>query len=498
MKKIVIIGGGVAGLSAGVFAVKAGFEVEIYEKNMIVGGQCMGWNRSGHHIDNCIHWLTGTKKNTELRRLWEETGALTDDTEFVKNDRFYTSYIGKQSVTLWKDLERTREELLAVSPEDTDEINKFICHVKYASCCQMPVSKPMDCMNPVDYIRLGKLMADLPKVLKKYGKISIDEFADTFKNPLIKTLFKDYMPGEYQASSLIISYATIVSGNGDIPVGGSLAMAQRMKEKFEMYGGTIYHGCEVRKINIVNGRAAGVELVDGRKVSAEYVIGATDTMELFAKLLDNKYWNDIWKSVYEKNENYPLFSGFQVAFSAKTDVLKGIENLFFDCTPFDVNGKKISRISLKSYDYEKGFAPKGKFVLQSNVIQYEEDFFIWKDYAADEYNAKKLEIAEIIKERITKRFPECKNELELLDSWTPVTYERYCNSYHGAYMSFITKPKEKSFSVKGTIETLPNVFIASQWLQSPGGLPVAAASGKFAVQRIMKKEKVSLKKLDKI
>jgi phytoene dehydrogenase-like protein len=55
MEKIIIVGGGIAGLAAGVYALKAGFEAEIYEKNPVPGGECMGWNRKGYHIDNCIH-----------------------------------------------------------------------------------------------------------------------------------------------------------------------------------------------------------------------------------------------------------------------------------------------------------------------------------------------------------------------------------------------------------------------------------------------------------
>lgn len=37
-----------------------------------------------------------------------------------------------------------------------------------------------------------------------------------------------------------------------------------------------------------------------------------------------------------------------------------------------------------------------------------------------------------------------------------------------------------------------NLFIAGQWIMSPGGLPVAVVSGKFAVQRIMKKQRRSI------
>ena len=43
----------------------------------------MGWSRKGCHIDNCIHWLTGTKKETALRRVWETVGALEEHTEFA-------------------------------------------------------------------------------------------------------------------------------------------------------------------------------------------------------------------------------------------------------------------------------------------------------------------------------------------------------------------------------------------------------------------------------
>nr|MCR4739496.1 NAD(P)-binding protein [Lachnospiraceae bacterium] len=32
-EKVIIVGGGIAGLSAGIYALKAGFDAEIFEKN---------------------------------------------------------------------------------------------------------------------------------------------------------------------------------------------------------------------------------------------------------------------------------------------------------------------------------------------------------------------------------------------------------------------------------------------------------------------------------
>ena len=88
MKKLIIIGGGIAGLSAGIYARMAGFDTIIYEKNGVAGGNCSGWSRNGYYIDNCIHWMTGTKDGTFQNTIWKEVGALSDSTKLIKSASF--------------------------------------------------------------------------------------------------------------------------------------------------------------------------------------------------------------------------------------------------------------------------------------------------------------------------------------------------------------------------------------------------------------------------
>ena len=135
--KIVIVGAGVSGLSAGIFALKAGYEVEIYEKNNVAGGCCSSWKRGDFTIDNCIHWLTGTKKGTPQYNVWKELGVIKDDEAFIQRESFYTSEYMGQKITLWRDLERTRKELLELSPEDEKEITRFIECVKLGEGLQI-------------------------------------------------------------------------------------------------------------------------------------------------------------------------------------------------------------------------------------------------------------------------------------------------------------------------------------------------------------------------
>ena len=90
-EKVVVIGGGISGLSAGIYALLAGIEAEIYEKNSIPGGECIGWNRKGYHIDNCIHWLTGTDPSVDLWKTWKTVGAIDENTEYADTVKFYSS-----------------------------------------------------------------------------------------------------------------------------------------------------------------------------------------------------------------------------------------------------------------------------------------------------------------------------------------------------------------------------------------------------------------------
>lgn len=66
--------------------------------------------------------------------------------------------------------------MLALSPEDQEEINKFIEMTRLAESMEMPMDKPMDQMNFFDTIKLILSMADMGKVMKEVGKISLEDY----------------------------------------------------------------------------------------------------------------------------------------------------------------------------------------------------------------------------------------------------------------------------------------------------------------------------------
>ncbi|MFU8795167.1 MAG: NAD(P)/FAD-dependent oxidoreductase, partial [Dethiobacteria bacterium] len=72
---------------------------------------------------------------------------------------------------------------------------------------------------------------------------------------------------------------------------------------------------------------------------------------------------------------------------------------------------------------------------------------------------------------------------------SPQTYERYCNAYRGAFMAFWPTLKGKQLAHNGQIRGLDNLVLSGQWLQPPGGLPVALITGKNTIMRLCRKVK---------
>jgi len=54
-KKVIIIGGGLAGLSAGCFAAMNGCETRIFEHHAVTGGVAAAWRRGGYLFDGGGH-----------------------------------------------------------------------------------------------------------------------------------------------------------------------------------------------------------------------------------------------------------------------------------------------------------------------------------------------------------------------------------------------------------------------------------------------------------
>lgn len=492
MKKVIIIGGGISGLTAGIYAQQNGFETEIYEKNPMIGGECTGWNRQGYHIDNCLHWLTGCRPDDDLNRIWKNIGALADDTELYHEPYFYMIEMDGRALHFWRDLEKARAEFLALAPEDSKEINKFFDNVRNAESVRVPCEKSLAEMNTLEFMRFGMTMAAAGRMIREYGKDCISDLAARFSNPVVRAMMEQYFAGHYKAITLLSSYAFYTGGTGALPMGGSVDMVNRIVERYENLGGRIHTGMSARSIDIVKGKAVSVTFEDGSTVPCDYVISAVDPSVTFGRLLDRKYMDKKMRKMYDNREGYPVTSGFNVSFGITGDVDCGFSgSVLFPCEPIRIGTQDKSFMGVRLYDYDSTLFPADKRVIQCNTLQSEADYAFWSELYRDKerYNAEKQRIADETQARIIAKYPQLDGRLVQLCTYSPVTFTRWCGAYKGAYMSFFERPDSKSLTAKNTLKGLDNVFIGSQWVTTNGGLPTAAASGKFASDALMARAK---------
>ena len=494
MKKIIVIGAGISGLTAGIYARQQGFDVLLLEKNPSVGGLCTGWYRDGHYIDGCIHWLTGTNDGNDVNIMWKNVDALNENVNIIQLNSWGTfEYQGKK-VTFWSDLEKAEKEWKEVSPEDKKEIHHFFKMVKDIQSVELPLDMPASILP---FKRLLKLGWDVLKVWPSYlitMKKSCEEYTKRFKSPAIKWAITHAQPGAGNLYSMIFCYGTVASGNGGIPEGGSKPMVERMKNKFLSLGGELKLNSDVDHILVDKKKAIGVFLKNGEEYLADYVVSALDVNYTMGTLLQNKYHNKKLDSRFYDYKNHPAPSCCLLEYEIN-DIELPIP-YSFECEPFYCGKDLISHLTIRSRRYDLNtYVKDGKTTLSVLIDQYGESYKYWSHLYREnvqEYKRLKEKLAVVVMNKIIDKIPTFKGNIKILDVATPKTLNRYVNASRGAYMGFLFNKKANMFTHNGEVKGLKNFVMAGQWMQCPGGLPLALSEGKFAIQRICKKEKLSI------
>ncbi len=491
MAKILIVGGGVAGLSAGIYSQFNGHQAVIYEKHAVPGGNLTGWQRGEYHIDNCIHWLTGTNPNTNTYKMWRELGVL-GDVEIMEIESLYTCEHNEKRLSLHRDLDKIKTDMLKLSPGDTNEILNFIKAIKILQyICDIGGNEHNRKCSVAFYIK------HLPTLIK-YHRMSTGDLAKRFKHPVIQQFISCFLGKDFASMALLFVFAHFTAENADIPRGSSCAMAQRLANRFTSLGGELVTGVSVEKIEHTGNTATNAILSTGESVDFDYVILTSDPKVTFDKILDIPMPKQLSKAY--NNRNLIRFSSYQCAFSCDTDVLGFTGDFIFEI-PYEYQKKlHTTHLILREFSHEKSFAPKGKSIIQSLTFCDENDCinFIELKKNTLAYKSLKEELSQIIMTLITNKFPSLKGKLKCIDVWTPATYKRYVNSDMGSFMSFAMPPRYVPTRASNKIKGLSNVFLATQWQQAPGGLPIAALCGKTAIEKVCELEEQKYKRHHKL
>lgn len=468
MKKIVIIGSGISGLSLGIFLLKKGFNVEIYEKNESAGGCCGGWIRKGYYIDNCMHWLTGTNQHTKLFKLWNEIGALELNSPLYQEDYFYKTNYNNQSISLYKDTEKTRKEMYSLSTNngviiDKQEIDLFINIINKA-------------INFYNNSNSFKKILSFIKIYKNYINLSLNDLQVRFKTPILKELFTSYFPGKYSTLALVFSYATFASGNGKIYQNGSKEFVSNIVNKFKNLNGKLFLNSEVVKINHLDNKIHSITLRDNTNIYGDIFISTASIDYTYTELLKDYSYPKKYLNKILNKDDYPTISSFHIAFIVKKPLRPFKDTEIIEIDDLLIASKNRNKLIIKEYNYLN--TDKDYTLYQIMIMQDEDDYLYWKELYnnKEKYDITKSYLSKIILDNIISKNISLKNNISILDCWTPFTYNKYFNLYNGSYMAFMYTKKSEfnnlSFKTK-----YKNLYLCTIWQSYTGGLPIALKQG---------------------
>ena len=486
-KKAIVIGSGVAGLSAAAYLAKGNYEVTILEKNDSPGGRARQFKADGFTFDMGPSWYW---MPDVFEKFYQDFGFTTSDFyELIRLDPSYR-VIAKNGEAV--EIPANMHELEALfekfEPGSAERLRKFLKEAayKYEVGINDLVYKPSLSLLEFADLRLlkGLLKMDVLSNMRKHvsSVVSHPFLQELMEFPV---LFLGALPENTPALYSLMNHADFTLGTW-YPQGGMFNIIEAFLKVAQKQGARLCLNQEVVKIISENGIAKGVQ-THTDYFEADVVIGAADYHHLDQKVLEpgqRNYTAQYW----DKRKLAPSCLLYYVGLNKR---LKNAvhHTLFFD-TDFGLHAQEI--YTQPKWPSNPLFYASVPSVTDPSVAPAGcENLFLLIPIAPG-IAGDTEDIREAYFEKIIKRL-----EQQLGESILPhVVYKRsysvsdFKNDYHAfkgnAYglantldQTAILKPSLKSKKIK-------NLYFAGQ-LTVPGpGVPPSIISGKVAATQIFK------------
>lgn len=492
MTNIIIIGAGIAGLAAGCYAQMNGYRTEIFELHDQPGGLCTAWERKGYRFDGCLHYLFGSSPGRPFYSLWQELGVIQNRT-FVHHDELLRLR-GDNGRTLivYSDPDQLEAHLVALSPRDKRLIQAFCQGIRSFADFDLALlqQKPKGLMTPADWARLVTEVLPFARPMARWGMVSVQDFANRLKDPFLRRAIPQMFA--WPSIPAIVGMSLLAymhNQNAGFPVGGSLAFARDLEQRYLALGGKVHYSAQVEQILVEQDRATGVQLYNNERHFAKRVISAGDGRSTLFSLLKGRYLTPCQKRMYDGH--LPVHSQLQVSLGVNRDFSRQPHWMTYLLEePVAIAGENRYEISIKHYCFDPSLAPAGKSVV---IVMMTTSYQYWQRiYGRAIYNAEQIQEAGILIDQLEKIYPGIKADIEHVDVATPLTYERYTANWQGSSCGWLLSKQTLPLMIVGLPKTLRGLqcfYQIGQWVEPGGSVPVVAMSGRNIIQQICHEDK---------
>jgi len=200
-KTVVIIGAGLAGLSAGCYGQLNGYKTRIFEHHTAPGGVVTSWKRKGYTVNYAPHFMWGAEPGESIHHLYLDVGILPQSRMVDCLTYSFTDEQTGSRLVIPRQLEDISAALTALSPSDAKPVADLIAGARAmleTNTWDLSYDKPPELSGVMDSV---KMMLCMRRVLKyftgKYAQpvsIFVRNVHDSFLRLLIENLFLPEVP----------------------------------------------------------------------------------------------------------------------------------------------------------------------------------------------------------------------------------------------------------------------------------------------------------------
>lgn len=498
-----VIGGGLAGLTAGAMLSKFGKKVLLLEQHHKPGGSATTFKRGDFIIEVGLHEMSGLTENGSITQIFKMLD-VDKHVQFEKVPEFYGVVSDKEDFVLPHGYDAATKALINKYPEDEKGIKRFM---------KLIVGTRKEAINlprsPLKQKLIYPLMPLLYPNLVEATKHTVGSWLDKYitnENAKLDLIAHIVYWGDDPYTLSMFYFAVPFSGfienGGHFIKGGSQQLSNYLASYIEKNGGSVLLGKRAEKIITNNGKATGVTFRDSFNENSKPTtilcdnVVANCAIPLVPAMLDKPYSTKLYQKISSKTNSCSLlcmYLGFKTdleKFGVKyysnvfqgdsVTALKDIKNNHHG----DWSKRRFIFVDYGKVDAE--LAPPHKSEGVICAVDYIED---WENLNKDDYKAKKEEVAQVLLQRLEKQYPGIRNSIEYYEVSTSKTIKRYTSNPSGSVYGYAqTKDQIASKRLRNNF-LIPNLYFASAWA-FPGGGFEGSIQGGFLAAFQMNQDKI--------
>jgi len=494
----IVIGGGLAGLSAAAHLANGGLSVLLLEQHHQVGGCTSSFSRGEFNFDASLHEMVGGNEGGMTRNLLEKAG-MADRVELVRVPNPYRALFPGVDFTMPEGIPAAIAALSAAWPAEAENIAAFFAAMEKVA------GDMQDLRNLYRLSPAGRFLAKMLVPLRqstffKYRQASLQDVLEAFfTDENLRAVLGQYWvyygppPDDLWAPFFMFATYLYLHGGGWQVKGSSQALADAYAARIVELGGQVKTGALVTDILIEEGRVRGVRTESGEEYRSLYVVSTADPFQTFFHLIREEQtpleYRDAIKRMKPSNSLIAVYLGLDV------------EPSFWGVRDYEVflnrtadADEMYARMMRGDYRHsglvmtfygnlgDPWYAPPGRSVLVLNAYS---DAAFWSRERA-EYQKQKRRAADELLAQAEEFLPGLGEHVLVREVATPLTLESYTMQYRGIPYGWDYSVVQSARFDKQT--PIDGLYLAGAWTTPSHGVSAAQASGFQAARLILDRE----------